>query len=477
MDRIGIVATIGPATDSTNLIKRLISAGTTMMRLNGSHNSLSWHASTISKIREVESSMPILMDIPGRKIRTLQLKHEPSFGVGDQLILTGDKTHNGETKVPIGYTSLHKDVKKGDVVYADDGTLKFIVSRIKNTDVVLTSQTEGKLKSRKGINVPGVKLRTPLVTARDKKMIRFCQEHKVDYVGISFVESKDHIQKIRKCIGDASYPRIVSKVENLAGLKNAEEIVMHSDAVMIDRGDLSVETNLESLGLYQKDIIQTTKKNSIPVIVATEILHSMIESSQPTKAEVLDITNAVIDGCSSLMLSGETAVGRYPVEAVAQMRSIVRVVEGAQATYDANANIERRAFVGEGEAKAIALLTDSLSITKIVAITRTGFAARVLATQGATVPILAVSDDGNAARSFNFLPGVKGRFYKRKFSSSDLSHLLPILEELWRFGDLNAKDKVLVTGVAYPGSGSRMNFIETHRMHDLIKKFKWKKTS
>ena len=321
MSRTQIVATIGPATASPEMLRELAHAGMSVARLNGSHNELDWHADTIALIRETLPNTPILLDVPGRKIRTTQLKIEPRFKAGDEIVLTTDASYSGNDKVPVNYPSLHEDLKAGDKVLADDGTLSFNVTKVVGEDIVLEAECDGQLKSRKGINVPFVQLRTPLITQRDRDMMAFAVEHGVDFVGISFVESARHIDAIRE-LGDGAWPRIVAKVENQGGLNNVEEILDATDAVMIDRGDLSVETNIENVAIYQKRVLQAAKEHNKPVIVATEMLHTMIEARNPTKAEVSDITNAVLDGCAATMLSGETAVGGYPVEAVKTMRRI-----------------------------------------------------------------------------------------------------------------------------------------------------------
>ena len=316
MNNTRIVATIGPATNNEDSLIHLRNAGMSIARLNGSHNSLEWHAEVITLIHKVLPETPILMDIPGRKIRTIQLAEEPVFLVGDIIILTTDTSFDGKEKVPVNYDQLHNDLMAGQTVLADDGTLRFTITKIIGRDIYLRAETAGCLKSKKGINVPFVTLNTKLVTERDQTMIRFAQDNYIDFIGLSFVESKEHVQAIREIIQPRTYPRIVSKIENQGGINNMLEIIQVSDGIMIDRGDLSMETELDSIALRQKEIILSARRYAKPVIVATELLHSMIENNFPTKAEVCDISNAVLDGCAAVMLSGETAIGKNPVEAV-----------------------------------------------------------------------------------------------------------------------------------------------------------------
>lgn len=472
MSRVRIVATIGPATNNAASLRALAEAGMSVARLNGSHGDLEWHRATIALLRKTLPQLPILLDIPGRKIRTVGLKHEPSFAAGDTIMLTTEPDHDGRKKVPVNYDRLHEDLKAGHTILADDGTLRFTVTAVRGRDILCRAETPGTLRSRKGINVPFVKLNTALVTERDHKMVGFAREMGVDFIGISFVESGAHVEAIRELAGKDG-PRIVSKVENQGGLDHMEEILAATDAAMIDRGDLSVETNLQSLTLFQKRIIDAARAAGKPVIVATEMLHTMIENDFPTKAEVSDITNAVLDGTSALMLSGETAVGKHPVSAVRLMRQVANEAERyLQGKLD-DAGSKRS--VPRAMEDAIALICRTLPITKIVAVTRSGFAARSVAARQVRQPIIAVSNDAQAARSFNILAGVTGEHVDIPFSRTSTDHIVTCLETLWRRGRLSGEDLILVTAVGYPKSGNRMNLIQTHAVSDLIEALGWKK--
>ena len=468
-----IVATIGPKTNNEAAMLDLHAAGINMARLNLSHNDLDWHSATISLLREVLPDVPILLDIPGRKVRTIQLAHEPTFLAGDIVVLTTDPNHDGTEKVPVNYDMLHDDLEPGAKILADDGTLRFDVVNIDGRDIHCRAEAAGQLKSRKGINVPYVRLGTRLLTDADRKMIQFARDQKVDYIGISFVESAVHVEGIRALIGN-SWPRIVSKIENQGGLDNMEEIIRSSDVIMIDRGDLSVETNLENLAVMQKQIIETARHDAKPVIVATEMLHTMIDGPFPTKAEVTDIANAVFDGCAATMLSGETAIGANPLEAVGVMR---RVIESTESHLQEKRNLERQssdATIPEAVGAAIGLICNTLPITKIVAVTIGGFSAQMVSAQRTGLPIYAISNDEMAARSFNLMPGTRGIHTKIKFSRTSTDHIAKCLKELWKRGDLVDNDMVLVTSVGYPNSGNRMNLIETHLVSDLIRAMGWK---
>ncbi|MFN0043433.1 MAG: pyruvate kinase, partial [Alphaproteobacteria bacterium] len=297
----------------------------------------------------------------------------------------------------------------------------------------------------------------------------------VDFIGLSFVESATHIEAFRKLIG-GNTPRIVAKVGNQGGMDNAAEIAASADAVMIDRGDLSVETSLHDVALRQKRIIAAARAHGRPVIVATEMLHTMIQNSFPTKAEVSDITNAVLDGCAATMLSGETAIGAYPVESVRLMRAVVDAAEvHAQDESDQDA-VALGKSIPEVIGHVIPMMCRALPITKIVAITRSGFAARMIAVRRPRQPILAVSDDAAAARSFNLIAGTTGVHCDFPFPASSIDHIGRVLEMLWRRGLLVESDLVLTTGVVYPHPGSRMNALQINRISELAKSLGWRES-
>lgn len=474
MNRVKIVVTIGPGTNTPAAIRALVDAGADMARLNGSHSSLDWHASTIGLLREVAPQLPILLDIPGRKIRTGVLEHEPSFRSGDRVVLTTEPDHNGELKVPVSHPYLHEALSAGDSILAEDGQLRFTVQEVLGRDIICRAETVGTLRSAKGINIPGVALPGALISKRDHRMLLLAKECEVDFVGISFVESAHHVQEIRSSIERGS-PRIISKIENQRALEHLEEIIEVSDAIMVDRGDLSVETNLHNIALLQKRILAAARRAGRPAIVATEMLHSMVGSPVPTKAEISDISNAVLDGAAAIMLSAETAVGSFPSEAVAMMRQIADTAFAYLQSMLDQEERQRNCSVPQAMEDAIALICRRLPVTKIVAITISGYAARMVAARMPRQPILAVSNDPVAARSFQLLPGTEGIYLDIPFSRASTDHIPKCLEVLWRCGKLVDEDLVLVTAVGYPKSGNRMNLIQTHHIADLRDSLGWRR--
>lgn len=474
MNRVKIVVTIGPHTNTPAAIRALVDAGADMARLNGAHSSLDWHTSTIALLREVAPQLPILLDIPGRKIRTQTLEHEPSFRSGDRVVLTTDPDHNGELKVPVSHPYLHESLSTGDIIFADDGQLRFTVQEVLGRDIICRAETTGTLRSAKGINLPGVALRGGLMSERDHRMLLLAKECGVDFVGISFVESANHVHEIRSLIGRDN-PRIISKIENQPAVEHLEEIIAVSDAIMVDRGDLSVETNLHNIAFLQKRILAAARRAGRPAIVATEMLHSMVGSPVPTKAEISDISNAVLDGAGAIMLSAETAVGNFPSESVAMMRQIADTASAYLQSMLDQEERQRNYSVPQAMEDAIALICRRLPVTKIVAITISGYAARMVAARMPRQPILAVSNDPVAARSFQLLPGTEGIYVDIPFSRTSTDHIPKCMEALWCYGKLVDEDLVLVTSVGYPKSGNRMNLIQTHLIADLRESLGWAK--
>ena len=238
--RTRIIATIGPQNANVDSLKELLAAGMSIARLNASHNTLEWHKETIKQIQKASANTPILLDIPGRKIRTALATKPLIFKRDGLIILTTDANRTAANMAAVSFEKLHEFLNPGQVVFADDGTLKFEVVEVVGPEITLRAFMDGQLGSRKGINVPGVDLGPVLVSEKDRTMINFAKENKLDFIGLSFVESKQHVKMIRDILGSSEYPKIVSKIENQVGYTNMQEIIEVSDAIMIDRGDLSV---------------------------------------------------------------------------------------------------------------------------------------------------------------------------------------------------------------------------------------------
>jgi pyruvate kinase len=393
--------------------------------------------------------------------------------MGDELVLSTEPGHNGNGKVSLTVTEVHRDVSVGDRVLADNGSLVLTITEIDGRDIKCLAESGGVIRSGKGVHVPGVNFNFGFISPRDLTLIDLAKECSVDFVGVSFVQTAEQLKSVRAQLNDPSI-RIICKVETRGALECLDELMEIADGLMIDRGDLSMETDPEQVSLHQKRILAKATDAACPVIVATEMLLSMVENLAPTKAEISDITNAVLDGASALMLSEETAVGKYPVESIKVMRRVSDASwDYLQGSMEGGKVQATGGTVPEAMGDAIALICRRLDVTKIVAITISGFAAGIVAAAMPRQPILAVTNDQDAARSFNLLRATKGVYVDVPFSRTSLNHIPQCLQELWRLGELVDDDLILVTAVGYPRSGNRMNMIETHKVSDLKENLGW----
>ena len=317
-----IIATIGPASCKKKIIKKFLNSGISLVRLNGSHNTLEWHARTIKDIRKINNSIPILFDIPGEKIRIDNQKQDIKFNKRDKLIFS-KKLISNEKNVILSNKKFYDNIKLNMKFSADDGNLVFKVIKKKNEYLEVLSLSDGVLSSKKGINIPNLfsGKENIRISVKQKKYLNFAKKMNIEYVGFSFVESDVQINKIKKFLNSKKI-KIISKIENLNGLRNLNKITDVSDAIMIDRGDLVAETSIYKLPYNQKKIIKEVNSKNKPIIVATEMMHSMIENDKPSKSEVLDVANAIFDGATCTMLSGETAQGKFPLKSIIEMTKI-----------------------------------------------------------------------------------------------------------------------------------------------------------
>ena len=336
MRKTKIVATIGPASQDEEKITQLIQAGVNVFRINFSHGNHSVHAQVINRIREVSQQLgypaTILQDLQGPKIRTGDL-HEGKVKLvaGQLLTLTTRSVPGDENEVSVDFPELPAFVKSGDKILLDDGNLELVVTASKETDVETSVILGGTLKTHKGINLPGLRLDIPGFTEKDAKDLAFGMEHGVDMVAVSFVRSKMDVERVRDAIfklsSDQTDTPIIAKLERPEALENLETIVTTADGVMVARGDLGVEMSPEIVPIAQKQIIESANQHAKIVITATQMLESMIYNPRPTRAESSDVANAIFDGSDAVMLSGETAVGKYPVQSVEMMNAIIGQAE------------------------------------------------------------------------------------------------------------------------------------------------------
>jgi len=461
-----IIATIGPVSSNKSALMNLKKAGMDIARLNGSHSDLKWHEKTIKLIHKTIPSVPIIFDIPGRKVRTGHLKQEIKFNKNNLVTFTIDKKNKDKTKIFISLGKQIKNLKTGIKFFVDDGSLRFEIKKIRNKDITCKALTSGIIKSRKGLNFPNLKFGKIFLSNEDIDFIKFAMKNKVDFIAQSFVESSKNIEEVRKIIGKSNFPKIISKVENKNGLNNIRDIAYSTDLIMIDRGDLAVETNLSDVVISQKKIISISNQYHKPVIIGTEMLNNMINNEYPTKAEISDITNACIDNCSATMLSAETAVSNNFLKNVSTMKSIIKSANKYSRKVNKNSQ-HKKQKIEKAIQKACIDLCTNLNIDKVIAITKTGYSARVLSLCNLSQPIIAVCPDYNIAKSLNILNNVKSIYINIVFEKKSTNHIKKSIIKLLGKKIINKNDLVLITYVGFPNKNF-MNVLQTHYVKDLL---------
>jgi pyruvate kinase len=394
-----LVCTIGPASASPAIIEELLRTGMNVARLNFSHGTHEEHAGYIKAIRKVSSKLnipvAILQDISGPKIRTGKLKSkEVRLKENASFTLTTRKGIGDKSGVCVNLSELADNVKKGDIIYLDDGAIKLEVVKVTAAEVKCRVVVGGILGWEKGVNIPGVNLKIPSVTEKDFKDILFGLEHEVDFIALSFVRKADDVLRVRRFIKKrgADIP-LIAKIEKWEAWEHLDKILAVSDGLMVARGDLGIEVPIEKVPLIQKEIIRKCNRVGKPVITATQMLQSMINSPQPTRAEVTDIANSIVDGTDAIMLSGETAVGRYPVEAAQVMLKIALTTEASlpygKMLLDKGANLVPQ--TDDAISYAACHTAHQLGAAAIVAFTSSGSTARRVSKYRPGIPIVAAT--------------------------------------------------------------------------------------
>lgn len=462
-----IIATIGPASGFPETIKELINSGVRVFRINSSHGTREKHLEKIHNIREVARELglyiPIILDLQGPKIRVGNLKEPLILEKGDSVIMKPGKG-DGDF-IPVDYGELYQALKADDVVMLDDGKiqLKVITSKPEGIKAIVTNG--GVLTSRKGVNIPGATLNIPSLTPKDIEYIKFAVENRIDYIALSFVRSSEDIKEAKEYIRQAGGDiPVIAKIEKPEAVANLEEIILAADSIMVARGDLGIEISPQKVPIVQKRIIKEANSYKKEVITATQMLESMMHEPIPTRAEASDVANAIIDGTDAVMLSGETAVGDFPVETVKIMRSIAENVENSNLckynTYESK-NSETCSMDSQSIASATIRMLDEVKITAIVAFTRSGFTARLLSKAKPSVPVVAISDSPEVCARLNLLWGVFP-FYMT-FSPNFTEEFLKGTDEfLINNTFLEKGDKVVITGGMPCLAKGTTNFIRLH---------------
>ncbi len=412
-----IVCTIGPACDSPEMLERMILAGMNVARLNFSHGEFAGHREIIRRIRRVSEStgrrVAIMADLPGPKIRIGRIAPEPvELRQGERIILTTDEVVGDAGRVTVNFDPLPQVVKKGDALFLNDGLIELEVAEVEGAEVRCRVQVGGELSSRKGLNLPGIDLGMSAFTVRDRECLEFALGEGVDAVSQSFVGRAEDITRLRDHAASLGHrPFVIAKIERAGALEHIDEIINESDGIMIARGDLGVEVPIERMALIQKDLMLKAVLKSRPVITATQMLESMITSRRPTRAEATDVANAVLDGTDCVMLSGESAVGKFPLEAVKMLASIAAETESHRPgyrlkeileTYERGDNVDRVDLVTLSIQHALERVTPAAVFVPTVS----GYTARNVTRFRLPVWIAAVSPHEETCRHLQFSYGV-----------------------------------------------------------------------
>jgi pyruvate kinase len=446
--RTKILATLGPVSTPEPALRALLEAGADAVRLNFSHGSSKDHEAVFRRVRETAAalgrSVPIVQDIQGPKIRVGNLPQPVTLARGQELrFRVGDQMHEPGV-LPITYAHLAEDVKAGDRILMDDGYLSARVVAIEGKDTVrAVVEDGGVLKSNKGVNFPGVRLSIRFPTEKDKHDIQVGQRLGVDYIAVSFVRSAADLARVRADLDEDIGTRVIAKVELREAVENLDEIIRASDGVMVARGDLGVELAPEDVPLVQKRILLACDRTGVPSITATQMLESMIENVRPTRAEVADVYNAVLDGTGAVMLSAETAVGKHAAEAV---RVMGRVCEQAETELVRARLADRREEVtshgvSDVVAHGAATMAEELQAAAILVLTHGGFAARSVAKYKPRVPILACTSQERTYHRLGLLWGV--RAFKIPFQEQEVDALAAARDAVLAAGALTEEDTVV----------------------------------
>ena len=432
-----IVATLGPASSDRDTIKQMMIAGVNVFRINFSHADFDAAKERIQLIRDLNKELGynvgILADLQGPKLRVGKMKDGVVVETGDRIVFTTEKIEEGTADhVYMNYQSFPKDVKAGERILLDDGKLIFEVESTDGQSEVVASVVQGgPLKSNKGVNLPNTEVSLPALTEKDVKDAVFAIEQEVDWIALSFVRHKEDLLDLKKLIKKhSSYEiPIISKIEKPQALDNIDEIINHSNGLMVARGDLGVEVPAEQVPLIQKNLVLKAKAARIPVIIATQMMESMIDGLTPSRAEVNDVANSVMDGADAVMLSGETSVGKYPVEVIQTMRKIVIRVENSPLIrkYDQAPQNKNDRFITKSTCYHAALMATEIEAKAICTLTNSGYTAYQISAWRPDSSILVFTSNKRILSQLNLLWGVKCHYYDRFVSTDetvlDVNHI------------------------------------------------------
>ena len=471
--RAKIVCTLGPATDAGERLRALVDAGMDVARLNFSHGEHAEHGARYQAVRAAAAAagrnVATLADLQGPKIRLGRFANGPvMWATGDRVRITVDDIEGEHDRVSTTYKQLADDVRPGDKLLVDDGNVALVAVGVENgTDVVCDVSEGGLVSDHKGLSLPGVAVSVPALSDKDVEDLEFALKLGVDWIALSFVRSPDDIKLVREVMDRVGIRRpVIAKIEKPEAVEQLVEIVLAFDGVMVARGDLGVEMPLEQVPMVQKRAIEVCRDNAKPVIVATQMLDSMISHSRPTRAEASDVANAVLDGADAVMLSGETSVGTYPVQAVATMARIIGAVESA--TVDVGALLHSPRTTGGVIAKAAKEIADSLGAAALVAFTQSGDTARRLARLHARQLVLAFTPEETVQRQLALSWGVEA-FYVWTVHTTD-EMVRQVDSALLEQRVCRPDDLVVIVAGTPPATPGSTNTIRVHNMGGILRR-------
>ncbi|MGE5653173.1 MAG: pyruvate kinase [Bacillota bacterium] len=473
MRRTKIVCTLGPAISSVEMMEQLILSGMNVARLNFSHGTHEEHLARVKMLREAAGRLgreiPIMLDNKGPEIRIGLFENGKTvLSEGGRFTLTTRPVMGNDTMVAVEYVALPHEVQVGGLILLDDGTITLRVESVHGEDVVCAVVNGGELSNRKKVNLPGAIVSLPAVSQKDVDDIRFGADQGFDFVAASFIRKASDVLEIRKVIEDAgSDMQIIAKIENQEGVDNLDEILKVVDGLMVARGDLGVEIPAEEVPIVQKEMIQKCQRLGIPVITATQMLDSMIRNPRPTRAEASDIANAIFDGTDAIMLSGETASGKFPIEAVRTMARIAERAEKALVYQEPTARRMRRAehTITDAISHAVCQTALDLGASAIVSATQSGHTARMMAKYRPQAPVIAVTPSVRVARKLALSWGVYPVLGGETSSTDEM--IKNALGATLGAGYIRSGDLVVLTAGVPVGVPGTTNMLQVHTVGDI----------
>jgi pyruvate kinase len=447
-----IICTVGPATFQEAAIKKMYQSGMNGVRINTAYGAIPQYQSIIETVREV-AEIPIILDLKGPEVRIRAIQPQP--------IRPNDVFTIGFNGEDICFNhNFYDQITLGDIILIDNGKLKTKVVKRENCKLCLQALTEGKLEDGKGVNIPNKHLTVSTLSKKDLEVIKFAKKHEIEYLALSFTRCAADIEELSK--KHQFEGGIIAKIENNEGVQNAAEILEAANGIMVARGDLGIEIEPEKVPLVQKSLIRQCNQRGKLVITATEMLESMIYQSSPTRAEVSDVANAILDGSDAIMLSGETAVGKYPVEAVDMMARIAHETESA---VKSNVEATRYINISDTVSKAIQEICLSMPVDRVIALTRTGYTARMIARFKITQPIIAVTPDIKVKKQLELIFGVKPIMIDY-LCEKDM--IAAVAHKLYDMKLIGANETVLFTAGKRTNLKHASNAIEIHKIEELL---------